>query len=88
MFVSCFICKTKFSDLNIYFSHLKLIHLLSSTSLYQCGIPNCTQNFTNFRAFSKHIKLEYQNVQEVHQHTESCLPNNLNTSLSIKYFPI
>jgi len=50
--------------------------------LDQCGIPNCTQHFTNFRAFSNHIKLEYQNVQEVHQHTEISLPNNLNTSQS------
>lgn len=78
MFVSCFICKIKFQDLNIYFSHLKLMHLLSSTALYQCGIPNCSQNFTNFRAFSKHIKLEYQNAQEADQPTESCFSNSTN----------
>jgi len=81
MFISCFICKIKFQDLNIYFAHLKLIHLLSSTSLYQCGIHNCSQNFTNFRAFSKHIRLEYQNAQEVDRTIDSCLSNNLNTSL-------
>jgi len=83
MFVSCFICKIKFQDLNIYFSHLKLIHLLSSTALYKCGIANCSQNFTNFRAFSKHIKLQYLNAQEVDlKLQESCLSNNLNIPFS------
>jgi len=81
MFVSCFICRAKFQDLNIYFSHLKLIHLLSSTVLYQCKISNCSQKFTNFRAFSKHIKLEYQNAQEVDQPIECSLSNNLNISV-------
>lgn len=60
MYLTCFICKTKFTNLDPYFSHLKLYHSLTSTSIYKCGNVNCTQTFTSFRLFSKHIKNEFK----------------------------
>ncbi|XP_050547867.1 uncharacterized protein LOC126909475 isoform X2 [Daktulosphaira vitifoliae] len=64
-----FICvaETNFDDIFIelhqFIAHLKYVHSLTSSSFYRCGIPHCSQTFSTYRSFSKHMKSEVLNNQ-------------------------
>ncbi|KAF0717400.1 Uncharacterized protein FWK35_00025683 [Aphis craccivora] len=51
----CFICKQKFSELQALVVHYKCIHLLKSSSTYQCTEQQCIQLFPNLSSFKKHL---------------------------------
>lgn len=53
---TCFICKSIYANLDELFAHLKYVHLLTSNSMYRCGILHCPQSFTSFCSFAKHMK--------------------------------
>jgi len=51
----CFICKQQISELQALVVHYKCIHLLKSSSTYQCTEKQCTQLFPNLSSFKKHL---------------------------------
>jgi len=51
----CFICKQQISELQALVVHYKCIHLLKSSSTYQCTEQQCTQLFPNLSSFKKHL---------------------------------
>ncbi|XP_050530892.1 uncharacterized protein LOC126899759 isoform X4 [Daktulosphaira vitifoliae] len=52
-----------FIELHQFIAHLKYVHSLTSSSFYRCGIPHCSQTFSTYRSFSKHMKSEVLNNQ-------------------------
>lgn len=80
----CFVCQCAVSELEQLFVHLKAVHSLKSNSIYQCCFPNCKQQFSAFRSFSKHMKNESQNILPVYSESfintsDSDVPMNYNS---------
>jgi len=69
MYLICFICKDLFTELDQFMVHLKYVHSLPS-SFYRCGVSHCSQTFSAYRIFSKHMKFE--------------MLNNINSNLNFK----
>lgn len=61
MDIFCFLCNQHFKDCSKLFCHLKHLHQLSSISVYTCCFLSCTQKFSCFKSFSKHMRNEYAN---------------------------
>ena len=76
----CFVCNLKLSELEQLFVHLKSVHSIKSNSLYSCCVPNCKQRFSSFRSFSKHMKLELQNNDQISYNPPSTSINKNNIS--------
>jgi len=93
MYLTCFICKNKFLNLDPYISHLKFYHSLTTNSIYKCGIAHCSQTFSSFRSFSKHIRNEFKHTSigpsseviyknSLSNNTDTYLPNNLKDQIT------
>lgn len=63
MYLFCFICNFKVTELEKLFLHLKMYHSLKPNAIYKCGITNCIQQFTSICSFSKHMKSEINKPQ-------------------------
>lgn len=76
---NCFICNLKLTQLEQFFMHLKIYHSLQSNSMYKCGVINCSQQFTSFRSFSKHMKSEINNFNPINSKSlnNENLPSNV-----------
>lgn len=76
----CFVCNLKLSELEQLFVHLKNVHSIKSNSIYSCCVPNCKQCFSSFRSFSKHMKLELQNNNQISNNSPCTSINQNNIS--------
>lgn len=82
----CFICKD--TELDQFMVHLKYVHSLTSSSFYRCGISHCSQTFSAYRTFSKHMKCEMlnnintnHNFKNIKNNSSSNVANNANTNI-------
>lgn len=81
----CFICKDLFTELDQFMVHLKYVHSLTSSSFYRCGISHCSQTFSAYRTYSKHMKCEmlnninFKNIDN--NKTSTKIANNATTSI-------
>lgn len=62
----CFICKNDFPLLTTLVVHYKVIHLLKTSSTYECIENQCTQIFPNLDSFKKHVTRKHaiDNVED------------------------
>lgn len=76
--MQCFLCKKKFTSVNVLILHLKKIHALKSNSIYRCWETSCQQIFSNLGSFKKHILRKHvnQTCSDANYH----LLNTLNSS--------
>jgi len=84
----CFICKDVFAELDQFMVHLKYVHSLTSSSFYRCGISHCSQTFSTYRTFSKHMKCEMlnninsnHNFKNINNDSSTNIANNANTNI-------
>jgi len=87
----CFICKDSFIELDQFVVHLKYVHSLTLSSFYRCGIPHCSQTFSAYRTFSKHMKCEMlnnmnsinsnHNFKIINNNSSTKIANNVNTNI-------
>lgn len=82
MELCCFICNLKLTQLEQYCIHLKICHSLKSNSIYKCGVINCSQQFTSFRSFSKHMKSKINNSSYLY--SEPFIKENLSTNVPME----
>lgn len=55
----CFICKQDISTFSALIVHLKIIHLLKSSSTYECIENQCTQIFPNLNSYKRHVTIKH-----------------------------
>lgn len=84
----CFVCKDLFIELDQLMVHLKYVHSLTSSSFYRCGIQHCSQTFSSYRTFSKHMKCEIfnnlnsnHNLKIINSNSSTKITNKINTNL-------
>jgi len=55
----CFICKQDISIFLTLLVHLKIIHLLKSSSSYEYIENQCTQIFPNLNSYKRHVTIKH-----------------------------
>jgi len=55
----CFICKQDISIFSALIVHLKIFHLLKSSSTYECIENQCTQIFPNLNSYIGHVTIKH-----------------------------
>jgi len=80
----CFICKKDFLNFSALIVHLKIIHLLKSSSSYECVENQCTQFFPNLSSYKRHVTIKHlKNTFSLPTSTlnnSNTICNNINTS--------
>jgi len=55
----CFVCKKNISNFLALVAHYKIIHLLKSSSTFECTEYRCNQSFPNLKNFKRHVSIKH-----------------------------
>lgn len=53
--ITCFICRERINEIEIFFDHLKKSHKLKNIDKFQCTFRQCYSVFDNFSSFKRHV---------------------------------
>lgn len=77
----CFVCKKNILLFSSLMAHYKIIHLLKSSSTYECTEYRCTQTFPNLKNFKKHVTIKHAARKTITVPTQSTIFNTLSNNI-------